>query len=635
MSERRRWSGLTACAIGAAVFVPVCFSAPLQEPPPEPDAKAPAVEGKGPAAARTNVDAWVDGKVSAVLDRLENGGNFSAGRDELTGLLDVLIARGSTTSDAQAFRDVVVARRIVSQLAEVSASSRAEVLKFLRARPGLMAAMALAVKPGVQKPAEVYAVLRRLRQKNEDQLEAFATLTAAVCVVHDRPWWVQVNENSVGSPGPEAIFDYYVKNEGEMAYGIRGMPVELLVHVVSAAAPIEDLNWARAKYKFDRRIENRYKEIKYDYAYFKSGGVKKSTAAGWSLKGILANGGVCADQAYFAMTVAQSMGIPAAYVTGRDGEVGHAWVGYLEGGAKPVWNFDAGRFGPYLLVRGTLVDPQTRERVADADVAVMARAMAQKSSDRQQSEALFDAAERMVELAGAGGRGFPPAEDPEAPKFRKARPRGITIADQQELIEAGLRRTPTAARGWKLIGTLAETGKLSLDDKKRWAEVLCTLCGKDYPYFSFEVLKPMILTVGDLREQDGLWGRTASLFSGRADLVSEIRLTQGRMWESAGDAKRAWECYQEVVKKYINAGPFVVEAVERCAALLEDRKSTPNAVVELYQSAWRAADKPTSAAAEFRRQSNWYRLGMRYIKVLEAAGKTGEASKVKQELERS
>lgn len=599
------------------------------EPAPGPARPAPR------PAAPADAEAWFHRRIQGVLDGLESGGEFSAGLAELTGLMDRLIARGSVTADVDAFREVATARRLVAQLVEVDAARRAELLKFLRARPSLAGAMAYAVKPGVQKPAAVYGVLQRLRSGRENDLEGLANLTAALCVVHDRPWWVQVNENRAASPGPEALFDYYSKNEGDMAYGIRAMPVELLIHVVAAAAPVDDLAWARARYRADRRIENRYREIKYDYAHFSKGEVKKSTAAGWSLKGILASGGVCADQAYFAMTVAQSMGIPAAYVTAQSGEVGHAWVGYLEAGGRSAgWNFDAGRFGPYLVVRGNLVDPQTRERVSDASVAVMARAMVQNPDDRRASEAIFDAAERMMELQRTGGAGFPPAEDPEGPRFRKGKPRGTGVEDQQQLIEAGLRRTPAAPRGWRLIGDLAETGKLTLEDKKRWAEVLYNLCGKDHPYFSFEVLKPMILTVADVKEQDALWARTAALFAARADLVSEIRLAQGRLWEDAGDNKRAWECYQDVVKKYVNAGPFVVEAVERCEGLLEDRRNTPGAVVSLYESAWRAADKPTSAAPEFRRQSNWYRLGERYIKKLEAAGRSGEARKVRQELER-
>lgn len=601
-----------------------------QAPPAKP--VAPAARPPGPPS----VESWAGAQVKAVLDDLESGGDFGAGAARLTALLDRLIAHGSATADAGAFREVALARRLAGQLAEVDAARRAELLRFLRARPDLAAALAFAIpSDGSQKPGPVYGVLQKLRPGREEQLGTLANLAAAVCVVHDRTWWMQVNENRAASPGPEAIFDYFAKNEADMAYGLRGMPVELLIHVVDAAAPVEDLGWARARYRADRRIENRYREIKYDYAYFTSGGVKKSTAAGWSLKGIQANGGVCADQAYFATTVAQSMGIPAAYVTGRNGEVGHAWVGYLEASGKSAaWNFDAGRFGPYLLVRGVLTDPQTREKVSDASVAVMARAMLQKAEERRESAALFDAAERMAELARAGGAGYPPADDPEGPRFRKAKARGVAVGDQLELIEAGLRRTPAMPRGWKLIEGLAESGRLSLDDKQRWAEVLYNLCGKDYPYFSFEILKPMIQTVGDLKEQDALWARTAALFATKADLVSEIRLTQGRMWEEAGDSRRAWDCYQEVVKKYVNAGPFVVDAVERCEGLLAGRKSTPGAVVDLYQSAWRAADKPASMAPEFRRQSNWYRLGERYLAKLEAAGKTGEANKVRQELAR-
>ena len=63
-------------------------------------------------------------------------------------------------------------------------------------------------------------------------------------------------------------------------------------------------------------------------------GVKKVTAAGWSLPNILQHGGVCADQAYFAVTVGKSIGVPTAYTIGLGGEVGHAWVGFLQARGK-------------------------------------------------------------------------------------------------------------------------------------------------------------------------------------------------------------------------------------------------------------------------------------------------------------
>lgn len=608
-------------------------------PPAKPSPRKPAPAKPATSTAVSDTQPWFHAHAQAVIDRLaDGGGEYKAAIKELDDLFCRLVTQGSPTTDAGAFREVAIARRLVGQIGACKGADRRALMSFMRDRPELTAALTLAIKPEIQKPAEVYAVLDRLRATRGADLETYATLTAAICVVHDRPWWVQVNENKAVSPDPVAIFDYYKDNEPRMAYGIRGMPVELLVHLVAVAAPIEDLRWALDKYGADHNLGNRYREIRYDYEHFAKGAAKKSTAAGWSLRGVLANGGVCADQAYFAMTVGQAIGVPAAYVTARSGEVGHAWVGYLTAkGRAADWNFDAGRFGAYQVVQGRLVDPQTRKRMSEASVAIMAKYLTEKADDREATEAVLDAAEWLIDAQDnkASGPLCAIEADAEGPRFKRAQPRSAEVGDELELIEAALRRTPAATRGWYLVRDLAEKGGLSLDHKRRWAEILYNLCGKEYPYFSFEIMKPMILTVDDVKEQDALWTRTATLFTARADLVSEIRLLQGQMWEDAHQPAKAWDCYQDVIMKYVNAGPFVVAAVDRCEEMLTGASKTPAEVADLYGSVWRQAQKPTSSAPEFRAQSNWFRLGTKYAERLDRAGKASEAGKVREQLLRS
>src|SRR5260221_31865 len=92
----------------------------------------------------------------------------------------------------------------------------------------VVAAMALARRPG-EDAAGAYGMLERLREKRAEQVEKYATLAAAICVVHPRPFERRINENTGKAIDPIELFDYYAKNEGRMFFGIRNVPAELLV----------------------------------------------------------------------------------------------------------------------------------------------------------------------------------------------------------------------------------------------------------------------------------------------------------------------------------------------------------------------------------------------------------------------
>src|SRR5438046_686962 len=120
------------------------------------------------------------------LDDLQSSGDFFAAETQLQNILDQTIAY-SLPKDADVIRDADFSLRLVHQLRSVPNNQRrVELFKFLRSSENLSRSLVFLILPK-QDPGAVYALLDRLRQKRADQLDKFASLAAAICVVHDRP----------------------------------------------------------------------------------------------------------------------------------------------------------------------------------------------------------------------------------------------------------------------------------------------------------------------------------------------------------------------------------------------------------------------------------------------------------------
>ncbi|HEV8379285.1 MAG TPA: hypothetical protein VGP99_10580, partial [Tepidisphaeraceae bacterium] len=126
--------------------------------------------------------AVVRDQIKKALDDLQSSADFPAAESQLQKIFDQTIAY-SLPKDADVIRDADYALRLVHQLQSVPAKDRRlELFKFLRANESLSRTLVFLIIP-TQDPAKVYALLDRLREKRADQLERFASLTAAICVV--------------------------------------------------------------------------------------------------------------------------------------------------------------------------------------------------------------------------------------------------------------------------------------------------------------------------------------------------------------------------------------------------------------------------------------------------------------------
>ncbi len=452
-----------------------------------------------------------------------------------------------------------------------------------------------------------------------------------------------------------------------MLYGLRDMPVELLERVVDFAGTIDDLNWALRGYAGTAEVGHLYFLIKYDYDFFEGKAPAKVQQNDLSLPNLLKLGGVCIDQAYFASSVGKAIGVPTVIDYGTSADDGHAWLGYYQARSHfAQWNFDTGRYDAYQGVRGTVHDPQTNHGMPDGTAALATDILATTVAQRQAAVALVDAARMLLgpsavataaandssdddakprrrrraeaaaatndhEAAAASDFVAPPipTELPKSAADALGKPRPANSDGGLDLITLALHQQATCLRAWELVTTLAANDQLSDKQKQTWAALTQRLCGDAHPDFALTVLEPMIKTVKDPALQSSLWDTEFTVLQKRQDLAARVRMQQAAMWESRDDYNRAGQCYEDVIHRYINAGPFALQAVHGAERILTQQNQSGK-VLDLYALAYKLVTKPgMDMGPEFVKGSNWFKIRKAYADKLDAAGQTQQATNIR------
>lgn len=475
----------------------------------------------------------------------------------------------------------------------------------------------------------VFKLAGRIAADRAKQAEQFPALAAALCVVHDIPYQRSINENRVESPDPIEIFDYFVNNNTQMSNDLSTMPAELLVHVVDVTESIEQLEWARKTYGNFPQIGDRFFEINYDDDHFRNNAPKKVTQAGnYRIQSIKQYGGVCADQAYFAESVAKACGIPSCYVVAAGADLSHAWIGFLEAkGRSRVWNFDEGRYESYQDLRGHVRDPQTGERIADGEIGVLDQLLSESDEDLLATVASALAAKRM----SAEGWEAPASADLESGRGLLKSPRTGSIDDRLALIRLALARCASVPVAWQTIAGFAANGEMDQRDLDAWTRSLFAMVGSRSPDFSFEILKEMIASEKDPDECTRMWEWVFGKYRARPDLASAVRMEQGRLMEEANKPELAWAAYSAVVDSYLNDGPMCIGALQAMERLL-DEQGKRGAILPYLKTAAQKVRRPDDMSAQFASQSNFFKIKMMYAGELRRSGNALEADRIMNEL---
>ncbi len=499
-------------------------------------------------------------------------------------------------------------------------SEQVGVAKEFIAHPKFARTLALVVDPDKEDLAKVLRVARLLIAERGEIVERVPELAAAISVVDDAPVVMQINENIAQGCGPIPTFDHFVASEKKMLFGIKGIAPELLIYMVDIAAQRDEMAWALRTYSGNRAVGGLYDKIEYDFDHLEKGRPKKVSVAGWNLQNILRYGGVCADQAYFASTVGKSIGVPCVYTTATDGVLSHAWIGFVnKSSGRPVWD-EVGRFGGYQSVEGFIRDPQTGNQISNTQMPMLVKYGLEPLSDRLSAAALRIAAGRLLQASTLATKGVAtPDSKPTSPATS-----ADTISQVLALVHVAVEACVTDARSWEIIGRAAASGAMTTEQKEQWSSDVLTLCGDSYPEFAWRTIAPMIISIDDVAQRQAALDGALSIFQARGDLAGQILLQQAALYEAQKNATGAGRCYEMILSRYPNDGPFAIVALQEASKILAQRNDAI-ANVALHQRAFHAMEVPVGIAPQFARQSNWYRSGVMLAAALRIVGRETDA----------
>jgi hypothetical protein len=240
---------------------------------------------------------------------------------------------------------------------------------------GLIGTVLGALHPKDNVP-KVFSVLGQLWKKDPEGVRDYPQLATAFAVVWDtpspHPWpHHQVSRQSI-LRSEETVADRFqeyagLDRAGRLDFRFRDLTANELVFVVDSGTPSEELKWAREKHRANlTNFDRVFFEVPYDSRRLMAEEFVWPPDRPYRLATILKEGGICVDQAYFAVTVGKARGIPTLFFVGQGREGGHAWMGYLK--RNRTWDLDVGRYASQNYPVGNAFHPQTWDVVRDSEL---------------------------------------------------------------------------------------------------------------------------------------------------------------------------------------------------------------------------------------------------------------------------
>lgn len=215
--------------------------------------------------------------------------------------------------------------------------------------------------------AGMMAIIDQLYDHDPKQRDEYFRLILAMAVVWDErrpPLHYQMGGKALPyQPDIEARYDYfrdlYAAKRSEMPYD--DLSVTALTFVVDLPLPLAELEWVRQN-EAPRAWEKKYTEIVYSDARLNALAYQWPDGP-YTMAAIREQGGICVDQAYYALVCARAWGLPAFIFTGEGRRGPHAWFGYMKDKSK--WEMDVGRYTFDKYATGHAIDPQSNQPMSD------------------------------------------------------------------------------------------------------------------------------------------------------------------------------------------------------------------------------------------------------------------------------
>lgn len=617
-----RWMNATLAAI-VTLATSVCALAADGPMAADDIADLDAYCTKGDKDARAHLVARFDQSVDAALAALEASDKAETPKERSRATKKPSRGDLPTTTGEAALASAATAWRFLALMDALPEGERADAWRALSSVPPLLVALTHTYQAPGDDLGNVVRLAARLASEDPANAAKYPELGAALCVVHDKgPPRITVNENRPRAPEPSAVWRHFVTNASKTRFGLHVAP-ELLVFVVDPCASVAELDWAVDTFANVPRVGSLYSKVEYDYGVLQ-GRPKKSNQAGWNLPNILKHGGICADQAYFAATVAKALGIPATYTVGEDLAAAHAWIGFAHTDGKRVgWDVE-GRYDSYRGCEGRVVDPQTGRSLPDAVMPMLVQWGLEPAADRMRACVLRTVDERLAERVQAGAKG---RDEGAADTLEALRERRETV------LRSALRHTPTDVRAWQRVQKFGADRAVDEKEMRLWLDAIVELCGRSYPEMVLEVARPLIRSVSPVEKQHALWLRLAEVLAARQDLMARALLADGQMWRAAKKPIKAGQAFEEIINRCPGSGPTYEQALSVAAGMLREAKDTRR-LVALYEKGFGRLEPPKDFPGIFGRTSTWYSVGETYARVLQEAGRGPEAAKLLADLNR-
>lgn len=217
--------------------------------------------------------------------------------------------------------------------------------------------------------------LQSIWKANPSQFDQYFNLALALAVVYDqkRPsFWPHPQVKADLVPVVERPvtewFDFWVAaNEGRaLLLDLKQQAPSDLKFVVDAPLAQEEYEWALRNVKFPRAsFEKAFSSVPYNRERIQTQEFVWKDSP-YLLKTIQKGGGICVDQAYFAMVAGKARGLPTLFFSGQGTDGGHAWFGYLKSADR--WDMDCGRYENQNYAVGEALDPQSWLPISDHEL---------------------------------------------------------------------------------------------------------------------------------------------------------------------------------------------------------------------------------------------------------------------------
>jgi hypothetical protein len=450
---------------------------------------------------------------------------------------------------------------------------------WLDKNPEVKEVLFTAIDPDADDPAKALAVFGELWKAEPEAVKKNQELAVAAALVWGDPRAVydyrghQVRTRSrlpdgVARVGAADNFKYVLERQARLKGPHLQLPWEFLVHVVNHRTPIDERDWAVARYLKQRSgIGTIYKEVEYDTVMLETQSkVCKLNDKPYTLESIRENGGVCAMQADFAARVAKSLLVPAEFV-GGEGNSGvlHAWVMWAEVRAvnKDAVAFTLESYGRYNIDQyyvGTLLDPRTGKSVTDRELERRLTAVGNAPHSSRHADLLM--------------RAYPIVRDAKQ----------YTTRQQLAYLNKVLAVYPMCGEAWVELAALHRDGKLTdASEAARLVDRAVTAFAK-FPDFSWQVVPDLLAAQKDRLYRTQTFVKLATAYEalGRPDLACEARLKLVEYQTEAKEHRKAFDGLAFTVRKFPDEGRYVPKMVAKMQDVAQDIKGGPDLMAKFW-----------------------------------------------------